>query len=210
MKRLMATLLLATMILSGCGNNAAQKVEEKAQEVKKEAAQTVQEKAADVEQKAAEVKQEAEKVAQDAGNAANQKAVELVDATKSLFKSSREIPLAGILPGVTLEKIIEAFGEPTFRDGDEVTFSNGMEIDLKDNSNVVEKVTVTTPNVKTPEGVEVGMSEYILNETYGPADKVEVDDGKVEYKYYSRDNAKEIEFTSRGGIITEISTKIRD
>ena len=210
MKKLMATLLFATMILSGCGNNAAQKVEEKAQEVKQEAAQTVQETAADVEQKAAEVKQEAEKVAQDASNAANQKVVELVDATKSLFSSSREVPLAGILPGVTLEKIIAAFGEPTFRDGDEVTFSNGMEVELKDKTDVVEKVTVTTPDVVTPEGVAVGMSEYVLNDTYGPADKVEVDDGKVEYKYYSRDNAKEIEFTSRGGIITEISTKVRD
>ena len=211
MKKIFAALLAVSMMLTGCGNDTAndakQKVEQKAEEVKQDAAKKVEDTAAKVEEKAAEVKQDAAQVANNAQNAANQKIIEIVDATKSLFTASREVPLAGILPGVALDKVIQALGEPSTRDGDEMTFSNGVEVELNDDNATVEKVTVKNSDVATPEGVSVGMSEYILNDKYGAADKVDTDDGEVDYKYYSTDKSKVLEFTSRGGTIVKIETK---
>ena len=207
MKKIFAALLVASMMLTGCGNDTAQKVEQKAEEVKQDAAKKVEDTAAKVEEKAAEVKQDAAQVANNAQNAANQKIIEIVDATKSLFTASREVPLAGILPGVALDKVIQALGEPSTRDGDEMTFSNGVEVELKDDNATVDKVTVRNSDIATPEGVAVGMSEYILNDKYGAADKVDADDGEIDYKYYSTDKSKVLEFTSRGGTIVKIETK---
>lgn len=212
MKKILAMLLFASMILSGCGNNTAndakQNVEQKAEEVKQDAKDT----ATQVEQKANEIQQEVAQATTDAGNAVAQTAMDILDAAKSLFKDSREVPLAGVLPGITLDKLIQAFGEPVSRDGDEVTFSNGMEVELQDNTNNVEKIVITTPGIFTPEGVAVGMDEGILNTAYGPADKVDVDidDGEVDYKYFSKDNKKSIQFTSRAGTISKIESELRD
>ena len=210
MKKIFAALLLASMILTGCGNDTTQKVEQKATEVKQEAAKKVEDTAAKVEEKAAEVKQDAAQVAQNAQNAANQKVIEIVDATKSIFSEAREIPLAGVLPGITLDKVIKLLGEPVSRDGDEVTFSNGVEVELKDDNTTVEKITVKNSDILTPEGIAVGMSEYILNDKYGKADEVEIDGGEVEYKYFNTDKSRVIEFTSNGGIIIRIENKLKD
>lgn len=230
MKKILAMFLFASMILSGCGNNTAndakQNVEQKAEEVKQEAKDTaaqVEQKAeevkqdakdtaAKVENKANEIQQDAAKAVDNAENAVAQTAMNILDAAKSIFKDSREVPLAGVLPGITLDKLVQAFGEPVSRDGDEVTFSNGMEVELKDNTNNVEKIVIRTPGISTPEGVAVGMNEGILNTAYGPADKVDVDrdDGEVEYKYYSKDNKKSIQFTSHTGTISKIESELRD
>ena len=230
MKKILAMFLFASMILSGCGNDTAndakQNVEQKAEEVKQDAKDTaaqVEQKAeevkqdakdtaAQVEQKAEEIQQDAAKATTDAGNAIAQTAIDILDAAKSIFKDSREVPLAGVLPGITLDKLVQAFGEPVSRDGDEVTFSNGMEVELQDNTNNVEKIVIRTPGISTPEGVAVGMNEGILNTAYGPADKVDVDrdDGEVEYKYFSKDNKKSIQFTSHAGIISKIESELRD
>ena len=230
MKKILATLLFASMILSGCGNNAAndakqnveQKTEDVKQDVKDTAAQVeqkaedvkqdVKDTAAQVEQKATEIQQDAAQAVDNAENVATQTALDILDAAKSIFKDSREVPLAGVLPGITLDKLIQAFGEPVNRDGDEVTFSNGMEVELHDNTNNVEKIVITTPGISTPEGVAVGMDEGILNTAYGPADKVDVDrdDGEVDYKYFSKDNKKSIQFTSRAGTISKIESELRD
>ena len=191
MKKFLATLLFASLLVSGCGDNAQQKAEE----VKQNATQKVE-----------EVKRDAEKKANDV----TQKVVELVDTTKSLFKDSREIPLAGALPGITLEKLVQAFGEPVSRDGDKIIFGNGLEIELDDVRNFVEKIKIRTPDIVTPEGVAVGMEEDAIKKAYGDADKVENDDGEVEYKYYSLDNQKSITFTARNGIITKIESELRD
>ena len=184
MKKFLATLLFASLLVSGCGDNAQQKAEE----VKQDATQKVE-----------EVKQDATK-----------KTVEIIDATKSLFKDSREIPLAGILPGITFDKLIQNLGEPVNRDGDDVTFGNGLEIELDDVKNIVEKIKIRTPEIVTPEGIAVGMEESAIKDAYGDADKVENDDGEVEYKYYSRDNKKSITFTARNGVITKIESELRD
>ena len=214
MKKLFAALLLGSLVLTGCGNNAAndakQKVETKAEEVKQDAAKKVEETAAKVEEKAAEVKQDAAQVAQDAKNVAGQKIVEMIDATKSLFADSRDVPIAGVLPGIALDKVIQALGEPVSRDGDDVTFGNGIEVELKDDNNTVKKITVRNSDIVTPEGVAVGMSEYILNDKYGKADAVDIDGGEVEYKYFNTDKARVLEFTSNGGIIIRIENKLND
>lgn len=213
MKKIMATLLFASMILSGCGNNAAnnaqQKVEQKAEEVKQDANQKVEEVKQDAKNAAAAVENKTEEVKQDATQVV-QNVLNLIDATKSLFKDSRDVTLAGALPGIALDKLIEAFGAPVTRNGDELTFSNGMQIDIDDVKNIVEKIVIRTPDIMTPEGVGVGMDEGILNTAYGPADKVDVESDGVDYEYFNKDKTRSITFKSQGGIITEIESEIHD
>ena len=65
-------------------------------------------------------------------------------------------------------------------------------------------------SITTPDGVRVGQSADILNSTFGMADKVDHDDGGVEYEYYSTDGTKKIEFKVFNGVIAKISCKVRD
>ena len=86
---------------------------------------------------------------------------------------------------------------------------NGLTVETND-AGKVENVRVTQAGIKTPEGVEVGMADYALNEYCGPADKVDVDgDGEVEYKYFGVDGMSQVTYTTRNGIITEIKCSLK-
>ena len=198
MKKFAAMLFCAMILLSGCGNNTQQKAEE----VKQDTAQKVEEVKQDAEKKVDEVKTDAAQVAQTALN--------IIDVAKSLFKDSRDIPLAGALPGIALDKMIEAFGLPVTRDGDKLTFGNGMVIDIDDVKNIVEKIIIRTNEISTPEGVAVGMDEKVLNTAYGTADETDIESDSVEYKYFNKDKTRQITFTSQNGIITEIESEMHD
>ena len=94
MKKFAAMLFCAMILLSGCGNNTQQKAEE----VKQDTAQKVEEVKQDAEKKVDEVKTDAAQVAQTALN--------IIDVAKSLFKDSRDIPLAGALPGIAYRLLV--------------------------------------------------------------------------------------------------------
>ena len=71
--------------------------------------------------------------------------------------------------------------------------------------NYVEEIATEDSGFATQDGIIVGMSENFLNDSYGKADKIEREDGKVEYTYYSRDSREKIQFDVRNGIIIKIS-----
>ena len=117
MKKFLAALLAASMILSaGCGN--------KVEEAKQEAAADVKDAAAKVEQKAAEV----------AGTAPTGGNVD------------EKFSPGGISPGMTFDEAKKILGEPTAQhDDDEFTFANGLIIDTE--RNVVEEIKIRQAGV---------------------------------------------------------------
>ncbi len=170
MKKALATLMLAAMILSaGCGNtmdgakkdaqDAAQKVEQKADEVKQDAAAKVEE----VKDKAGEVKDEAAAKVDDvksgaenmAGDAANK--LEEVTAEMTQAVEGRTVALSGVMPGSSIEDVQAMFGEATSVDGKIMTFVNGLKVTL-DDANKVKEISTTGADFDTPEGVYVGAS----------------------------------------------------
>lgn len=122
-----------------------------------------------------------------------------VDGTK--------ITLGGIYPGMSANELINAFGQPNYRDGDDWIYQNfSVEVE----GGIVEKVSTYSDTLATSGGVRVGLGADALNSTYGSADKVDYDDGGMEYEYYSNDHSKKIEFKVMNGVITKITCKFRD
>ena len=185
MKKFLATAILATFFLTGCGTDAANNnvQEKKVDEVKQETAQTVN------------------AVQNQASSTTTH---EVLDAKKSIFNETREVPILGLLPGISVEQIS--------RDKEELFFKNGLKVELNDFGNAVEKIKIRSEGIVTPEGLAVGMSEDEIQARYGAADKVDRDhdDGEVEYKYYSRDGRKSFKVTARGGVVAEMESELRD
>ena len=221
MKKALATLMLAAMILSaGCGNtmdgakkdaqDAAQKVEQKADEVKQDAAAKVEE----VKDKAGEVKDEAAAKVDDvksgaenmAGDAANK--LEEVTAEMTQAVEGRTVALSGVMPGSSIEDVQAMFGEATSVDGKIMTFVNGLKVTL-DDANKVKEISTTGADFDTPEGVYVGASEYSLNDYCGPADAVRQISGGAEYEYFSGDKKSAVVYKAQNGVITEITCSLK-
>ncbi|MBQ6132390.1 MAG: hypothetical protein IJL12_08650 [Selenomonadaceae bacterium] len=186
MKKILAAIMLATMILSaGCGD--------KVEDVKQEAASEVKDAANDVKDAAAKVEQTAAQVAGTPTNAT-------VD---------EKFSLGGIAPGMSFDEAKKILGEPASQhDDDEFTFANGLTVDVE--RNVVEEIKIRQAGVKTGTGVEVGMTEQNLVDVYGRADSTENDDGVVEHKYYSGDRRIKMEFNVSNGSIIEIKCSLND
>ena len=225
MKKTLAVLMLAAMVLStGCGNNtmdgakkdaqdAAAKVEQKADEAKDAAAKKADEAAAKVD----EAKDVANKAAGDAAakveevkSDAAQKLEEISEDAKAMRESMGEISFNGIVPGFSVDEVKEAYGEPVRTSGDsgeELVFMNGAIVNV-DTNNAVKSVRLTTGDVETPEGVAVGMSEYVLNDAYGMADNVKKLADGAEYEYDRGVNKiAKLVFTTKDGIISEIRSE---
>jgi hypothetical protein len=136
----------------------------------------------------------------------------LMAATATAFASvaPQQVSLGGIEPGMSLEQAKKLGGEIVYADYEKTVFKSGLIIKVDDDRpGVVEEVVVKSGEVKTPAGITLGMSADKLNEAYGQADKVDVDRQKKEYKYFTVDGAKEIEFTVSNGFITKISCELR-
>ena len=118
-----------------------------------------------------------------------------------------KIALGSIYPGMSANDLTNAFGQPNYRDGDDWIYQN-FKVEIE--NGIVEKVSTTSDTLAAVGGVRVGQSATALNSTYGKADKVDYDDGGVEYEYYGNGSAKKIEFKVMNGVITKITCKIRD
>lgn len=122
----------------------------------------------------------------------------------------QQVFIGGIEPGMSLEQAKNLGGEIVYADYKKTVFENGLIIKVDDDRpGVVEEVVLKSGEVQTPAGIGLGMSADKLNEAYGQADKVDVDRQKKEYKYFTADGAKEIEFTVSNGFITKISCELR-
>ena len=226
MKKTLALLMLAAMLMStGCGNkvedaakDAQQKVEQTANEAKDAAAQKADEvkdaanKAADdAAAKVDEAKDAANKAADDAAakagevkDAAAQKIDELSESAKAMRESMSEISFNGIVPGFSVDEVKAAYGEPVETSSEELTFTNGAIVNV-DANNAVKSIRLITSEIQTPEGVAVGMDEYVLNDAYGQADNVKKLADGAEYEYYrGKDKVAKLIFKTGNGVISEI------
>ena len=118
-----------------------------------------------------------------------------------------KISLGGIVPGMSEQDLINAFGQPTYRDGDDWSYKT---FNVEVERGIVEKVSTRFDSIITPDGVRVGLAAEVLNDTFGKADKVDNDSDGVEYEYYSTDGTKKIEFKVVNGIIAKITCEVRD
>ena len=118
-----------------------------------------------------------------------------------------KIALGGITPGMSEQDLINAFGQPTYRDGDDWSYKT-FKVEVE--RGVVEKISTRFNSITTPDGVRVGLAAEILNDTFEQADKVDNDSDGVEYEYYSTDGTKKIEFKVVNGIIAKITCELRD
>ena len=118
-----------------------------------------------------------------------------------------QIALGSISPGMSETDLINAFGQPVYRDGDDWTYQN-FQVEVE--RGIVEKVSTRSDTIITPGGVRVGQAATALNSTFGKADKVDHDSDGIEYEYYSTDRTKKIEFKVVNGIIAKITCKIND
>ena len=151
----------------------------------------------------AEVKQDAAPVAK---AAPVKEELNIIDSSVKLFKDSRDITIAGALPGIAFDKMKAAFGEPVDRGDNIFTFENGLTVEVA--ANIVKKISVITGDIITPEGVAVDMQETILNTTYETADEVDVKSNGADYRYFNKNKTRKFTFVSRGGYITKIVSEL--
>ncbi len=118
-----------------------------------------------------------------------------------------KISLGGIALGMSEQDLINAFGQPTYRDGDDWSYKT-FKVEVERGR--VEEVSTRFDSIITPDGVRVGLAADVLNDTFGKADKVDQDSDGVEYEYYSTDGTKKIEFKVVNGVIAKITCKIHD
>jgi len=118
-----------------------------------------------------------------------------------------KIALGSIYPGMSEQDLLNAFGQPTHRDGDDWTYPN-FKVEVEHGR--VEKVSTRSESITTPDSVRVGLPATALNSTFGSADKVDQEYDGVEYEYYSNDGTKKIEFKVVNGIIAKITCKLKD
>lgn len=118
-----------------------------------------------------------------------------------------KIALGSIYPGMSEQDLLNAFGQPNYRDGDDWTYQT-FQVEVERGR--VEQVSTRSESIMTPDGVRVGQAATALNSTFGSADKVDRDHDGDEYEYYSTDGTKKIEFKVVGGVIAKITCKLRD
>ena len=116
-----------------------------------------------------------------------------------------QVALGKVYPGMTESELIKVYGEPVNRYGDDWQYQDFM---AEVEHGVVEKVTTRSGAIATPDGIHVGQSVAELESVCGRADKVDYDDGAVEYKYYS--GFKKVEFQAVNNVIVKITCKIND
>lgn len=215
MKKALAVLMLAAMILSvGCGNqaqenakDAQQKVEQKAEEIKDDA----EKKADELKQDAAEIKDATVDKVDELKSDAEDIAKEAVDKLDSVADeiSGRTVALSGVMPGTSLDDLKAMFGEPTATDGDIMTFVDGLKVKLDSAKKVVKEISTTSDSFDTPEGIYVGADEYLLNDYCGQADATRKIENGAEYEYNSGDKKSKVIYKAQNGIITEITCSLK-
>lgn len=224
MKKCLAALMLATMLLAaGCGNNAmdgakkdaqeaAAKVEQKVDEAKSDAAAKVDEAKDAAAAKVDEAKSDAAAKVDEAKDAAqtamDDAAQKLDDAAADV--NGRMVALGGLVPGsTTLDDVQAMFGEATAVDGKVMTFVDGLKVTL-DDANKVKEISTTGADFDTPDGIYVGASEYALNDYCGPADAIRQIPNGAEYEYRSGDKKSKIIYTAQNGVISEIKCSLNN
>ena len=117
------------------------------------------------------------------------------------------ISLGKIYPGMSETDLVNAFGQPNYRNEDDWNYGT---FTVEVEHGIVEKITTYSDTLTTPDGVRVGLAATALNSSFGQADKIDRDYDGDEYEYFSNDGRKKIEFKVNNGVITKITCKLRD
>ena len=118
-----------------------------------------------------------------------------------------KIALGKLSPGMSETDLINACGQPVYKDGDDWTYQS-FKVEVE--RGIVKEISTRQDALATPDGVKVGQAADVLNSTFKKADIVDRDIDEVEYKYYSTDRTKKIEFTVVNGVIVKISCELND
>ena len=194
MKKTLALLAVAAMMFTaGCG----------AQKAAEDAANTATEK---VEQAADAAKDAAADAAQTAVNAVAATAEDAAAAMKKIQEGDKTgMAIAGVVPGINVERVTEMYGEPVATVENVLQLENGLDLKVKDK--IVEEVSTSFEGLPTPAGIGVGSAATELNtsDLYGTADTTTNSDGFTVYKYTSNDKRWTISFVAdSAGYITSI------
>lgn len=236
MKKSLAVLMLAAMLMSaGCGNtmdgakkdaqDAAAKVEQKvdeakdkADEAKKDAEAKVDEMKSDAAAKVDETKDKVDDATKDAADKVDEMKTDAADKIDDAAQKLEDVTadvngrvsaLGNVIIGNTsLDDVQAMFGEATSTDGNVLTFVNGLKVTL-DDAQKVKEISTTSADFDTPEGVYVGASEYSLNDYCGPADSIRQIANGAEYEYFSGDKKSKTVYKAQNGIITEITCTLK-
>lgn len=202
MKKTLALFAVAAMMFTtGCGNKAAEEVQQSATEAVDQ-----------VKDKADEAATAATDAVNNAANTAANTVQAAIDDAKDVMSqlasgtAAKSVPaLDGVVPGINVEVITEKYGEPVATENQVMQFSNGL--DMKVANNVVEEVSTVYDGLYTPAQIAVGMVDYSLNDAYGDATSVKTEDnGDVVYSYVN--NNRTISFTTHDGYISEIKCSL--
>jgi len=128
----------------------------------------------------------------------------LVAATAFATTDGNNIAIGKIYPGMSANDLINAFGQPTRKDGDDWTYPT-FKVEIE--RGMVGEISTRSETIATPNGVRVGLPATALNSTFGKADNI--DDGD-EYEYFSHNYTKKIKFKVSNGIITKITCEVND
>ena len=118
-----------------------------------------------------------------------------------------KIALGKLSPGMSETDLINACGQPVYKDGDDWTYQS-FKVEVE--RGIVKEVSTTSQAIATPNGVRVGQGAAALNTTFGRADSVDSDYNDTEYTYHSTDGIKKIEFKVVNGVIAKITCELRD
>ena len=140
----------------------------------------------------------------------------LCGATLAIFSTScsatvaeTEVGIGQATAGMSTDKLIEIYGQPLQKNGEDWIFEHfTVEVD-DDRPGVVEKVVTYSQNIGTPGDVVVGQDKSVLVSAYGNPDEVDEDRDETEYKYYNSNRTKEMEFKIVNNKITKISCKLK-
>ena len=138
-------------------------------------------------------------------------AVLAISATASATVPDSEIGLGSAQPGMSTDKLIEVYGQPLQKHGDNWIYEHfTVEID-DDSPNVVEKVVTYSNQIGTPSDVKVGQDTSVLISAFGNPDEVDEDkeDNEVEYKYFNSNRTMKMEFKIVNNAITKIICKLK-
>ena len=134
-------------------------------------------------------------------------AVLATSAVCSATVSTDTIGIGRVTPGMSTSRLTSLYGQPNSKHGDDWNYSNfKVEVD----HGKVQEIETYNSTIATPLGVAVGQNVRVLSETYGTADRVDIEHHEEEYEYYSHDYSQKIEFKVRNGYIYKIICEIQD
>lgn len=122
---------------------------------------------------------------------------------------SEQLALGGISLTNRMQEVVNAYGSPRYYRKGIAQYGNGLEIQYFNDSyqSQIYEIRVTERNgFATPAGIEVGMTEDIIEKIYGRPDMATISGTEKKYEYYGsgKDSYKKLIFFVKGNIITAI------